>query len=49
MVVRIDGVPQFDDPENAPEEMKAMLTDEDLRAMPRDIVARLGLIHRLET
>lgn len=47
-LIRIDGVPQFDDPENTPEEVKASLTTEDLRAMPADIVARLGLSRKLE-
>lgn len=43
-----DGIPVFDDPENAPDEMKALITDDQLKRMDRDIVAGLGLISRLE-
>jgi len=42
----LNGVPVFDDPENAPPEMKAMLTDDDIQKMPLDIVEKLGLTHR---
>lgn len=43
-----DGLPLFDDPENASPEMKALITDDQLKRMDRDLVARLGLIERLE-
>jgi len=37
------GAPKFDDPDNAPEAMKAFLTDEHLSKMDADTVRRLGL------
>lgn len=43
-----NGVPKFDDPKNASQAMKNMLTDDDLRRMDPQLVARLGLTHRLE-
>lgn len=43
-----DGVPRFDDPENAPQELKNALTDEDLRRMDPSVVMKLGLSHRME-
>ena len=41
-----NGKPKFDDPENAPEEMKAMLTDRDIELLSDNELQALGLIHR---
>ncbi len=37
------GAPKFDDPENAPDAMRAYLTDEHISKMDPDVVRRLGL------
>lgn len=42
-----NGVPKFDSPETASAEMKAMLTDRDILALPVTTVTALGLIPRL--
>tara|TARA_Y100000310_G_scaffold324866_2_gene387333 strand:- start:2158 stop:2349 length:192 start_codon:yes stop_codon:yes gene_type:complete len=37
-----NGVPKFDDPSNVPDEIKALLTKEDLRKLPLETVEALG-------
>lgn len=41
-----NGKPKFDDPENAPAEMKAMLTDADIAHLSDDELRKLNLTHR---
>lgn len=43
LVIDKHGCPRFDDPENAPEPQKAMVTDEMIAKMDPDVVRRLGL------
>lgn len=38
-----NGVPVFDNPETAPERMKAMLTPEDIAKLDSDTLQKLGL------
>lgn len=42
-----DGIPKFDDPQNAPADVKALLTDADLLKMNHTVVEQLGFRPRL--
>lgn len=41
-----NGKPKFDDPANVPDQIKAMLTDDDIAKLSDAELAALGLTHR---